>query len=63
VNELARALGEKDFERLLTGATPVAIGRTTARELSARGYTAVVAESATLPALARTTLRLLQTRP
>ena len=62
VSELARALGEQDFARLLAGATPVAIGRTTARELSARGHTAVVAESATLPGLARTTLRLLQTR-
>jgi len=62
VTELARALGEQDFQRLLSGAAAVAIGRTTARELSARGHTAVVAESATLQGLARTTLRLLQTR-
>ena len=62
VTELARALGEEDFQRLLSGAAAVAIGRTTARELSARGHTAVVAESATLQGLARTTLRLLQTR-
>jgi len=62
VTELARALGEEDFERLLSGAAAVAIGRTTARELAARGHTAVVAESATLQGLARTTLRLLQTR-
>src|SRR5947209_3835527 len=60
VTELARALGEEDFERLLSGAAAVAIGRTTARELSARGHTAVVAESATLEGLARTTLRVLQ---
>ena len=60
VTELARALGEEDFQRLLSGAAAVAIGRTTARELAARGYPAVVAESATLQGLARTTLRLLQ---
>ena len=62
VTELARALGEEDFQRLLSGAAAVAIGRTTARELAARGHTAVVAESATLQGLARTTHRLLQTR-
>jgi uroporphyrinogen-III synthase len=62
VTELARALGDEQFERLLTSAAAVAIGRTTARELSARGHTAVVAESATLQSLALTTLRLLQTR-
>jgi uroporphyrinogen-III synthase len=60
VTELARALGEEDFERLLSGAAAVAIGRTTARELSVRGHTAIVAESATLQGLARTTLRVLQ---
>jgi uroporphyrinogen III methyltransferase / synthase len=63
VTELACALGDEDFARLLSGAAAVAIGRTTARELSARGHNAVVAESATLHALALTTLRLLQTRP
>ncbi len=62
VTELARALGDEQFERLLTSAAAVAIGRTTARELSSRGHTAVVAESATLQSLALTTLRLLQTR-
>jgi uroporphyrinogen III methyltransferase / synthase len=62
VTELARALGDEDFERLLAGAAAIAIGRTTARELSARGHTAVVAESATLQGLARTTLRILQNR-
>jgi len=62
VTELARALGDEDFERLLAHAAPVAIGRTTARELAARGHTAVVSESATLAGLALTTLRLLQTR-
>jgi uroporphyrinogen III methyltransferase / synthase len=60
VTELARALGDEDFERLLTGAAAVAIGRTTAQELSARGHTAIVAESATLEGLARTTFRVLQ---
>jgi uroporphyrinogen III methyltransferase / synthase len=63
VCELARSLGEEDFERLLAGAAAVAIGRTTARELSARGHSAAVAESATLHGLALTTLRVLQTRP
>ena len=62
VNELAQALGEKDFRRLMSGAAAVAIGRTTARELTARGHAATVAESATLHGLAVTTFRLLQTR-
>jgi uroporphyrinogen-III synthase len=62
VTELARALGDDDFERLLTGAAAVAIGRTTARELTVRGHTAIVAESATLEGLARTTLRVLKNR-
>ena len=62
VSELAQALGEDDFARLLQEAAAVVIGRTTARELSARGQKAVVAESATLHGLAVTTLRLLQTR-
>jgi uroporphyrinogen-III synthase/uroporphyrinogen III methyltransferase/synthase len=62
VAELAQALGEEDFERLLTDAAAVAIGRTTARELSSRGHNAVVAEPATLHGLALTTLRVLQTR-
>jgi uroporphyrinogen-III synthase len=47
---------------LLSGAAAVAIGRTTARELTTRGHAAVVAESATLQGLALTTLRLLQAR-
>ena len=62
VSELAHSLGEADFQRLLTGTAAVAIGRTTAAELSAHGHAAVVAESATLHGLALTTLRLLQTR-
>jgi uroporphyrinogen-III synthase len=62
VSELARSLGKADFQRLLTGTAAVAIGRTTAAELSAHGHAAVVAESATLHGLALTTLRLLQTR-
>jgi uroporphyrinogen III methyltransferase / synthase len=62
VSELAQALGEDDFQRLLADAAAVAIGRTTAAEVSARGHSAVVAESATLHSLALTTLRLLQTR-
>ena len=62
VSELERALGEQDFGRLLASAAPVAIGRTTARELSARGLPATVAEAATLHSLALTTFHLLQTR-
>jgi uroporphyrinogen-III synthase len=63
VIELAQALGETDFGRLLSEAIAVAIGPTTARELSARGRAAAVAEAATLHGLALTTFRLLQTRP
>jgi uroporphyrinogen-III synthase/uroporphyrinogen III methyltransferase/synthase len=62
VAELAQALGEEDFERLLTDAAAVAIGPTTARELSSRGHNAVVAQPATLHGLALTTFRVLQTR-
>jgi uroporphyrinogen III methyltransferase / synthase len=62
VSELARSLGEEDFARLLSAAAAVAIGRTTARELLARGHTSVLAEPATLQGLAQTTFRVLQTR-
>jgi uroporphyrinogen-III synthase len=62
VSELARALGDADFARLLEAAPAVAIGGTTARALAAHGHSAVLAESATLHSLAVTTLRLLQTR-
>jgi uroporphyrinogen-III synthase len=62
VIELERALGKVDFERLLKSAAAVAIGPTTARELTDRGRAPVLAESATLRGLANTTLRLLQTR-
>jgi len=62
VSELAEALGEEDFQRLLSDAAAVAIGRTTARELAARGHAVTVAESATLHGLALTTLRVLQAR-
>ena len=62
VSELARALGAEDFARLLDHAPPVAIGRTTARELAARGRQATLAETATLHGLALTTYRLMQQR-
>jgi uroporphyrinogen-III synthase len=62
VSELARALGEEDFGRLLAGAPPVAIGRTTARELTRHGARCAVAEVATLHSLALTTFNLLKTR-
>jgi uroporphyrinogen-III synthase len=60
VSELARALGEEDFARLLDHAPPVAIGRTTARELAARGRNATLADTATLHGLAVTTYRVMQ---
>jgi uroporphyrinogen-III synthase len=62
VDELARVLGEADFAHLLSTAAPVAIGRTTARALSARGHHPVVASSATLAGVASTTLRVMQSR-
>jgi len=62
VIELERALGEQDFDRLLSSAAAVAIGPTTARALAERGRTAVVAESATLRGLALATFKLMQTR-
>jgi uroporphyrinogen-III synthase len=62
VNELARALGEEDFGRLLSAAPPVAIGRTTARELTRHGARCAVAEVATLRSLALTTFNLLKSR-
>jgi uroporphyrinogen-III synthase len=60
VDELEHALGKSDFERLLSTATAVAIGPTTARALTDRGHTPALAESATLQGLAHTTHRLLQ---
>ena len=62
VIELAQALGEEDFARLLDSAPPVAIGRTTARALAAHGRNATLADTATLHGLALTTYRLLQKR-
>ncbi len=60
VDELEHALGKADFDRLLSSATAVAIGPTTARALTDRGHTPALAESATLHGLAHTTHRLLQ---
>ena len=62
VVELQQALGKEDLDRLLANARAVAIGPTTARALTERGYPAVVAESANLAGLAATTLRVLQTK-
>jgi uroporphyrinogen-III synthase len=62
VTELARALGAQDFARLLDQAPPVAIGRSTARELAAHGRQAMLAETATLHGLAVATRQLLQKR-
>lgn len=57
VIELESALGKEDFARLLEAAPAVAIGPTTARALTERGYSPTLAESATLRGLARTSLR------
>jgi uroporphyrinogen III methyltransferase/synthase len=62
VIELERSLGKEGFDRLLAAAPAVAIGPTTARELTDRGRAPVLAESATLQGLARTTQRLMQSR-
>jgi uroporphyrinogen-III synthase len=62
VIELERALGEPHFARLLSQASAVVIGPTTARALAERGGEAVLAESATLSGLANTTRRLIKMR-
>ena len=62
VIELERALGPDYFHRLLSHAKTIAIGPTTANELTARGHLPVLAESTTLRGLAMTTFRMLQTR-
>lgn len=63
VAELESALGKDDFGRLLGRAAAVAIGPTTARALTDRGYTPTLAESATLRGLARTTLHAVRAGP
>lgn len=62
VDELEHALGKADFDRLLSTATAVAIGPTTAKALTDRGHTPALAQSATLQGLAHAAHRLLQTR-
>ncbi|HXS19970.1 MAG TPA: uroporphyrinogen-III synthase [Steroidobacteraceae bacterium] len=61
VVELETALGKEDFARLLDNTPAVAIGPTTARALTERGYTPTLAESATLRGLARTSLHAVHT--
>jgi uroporphyrinogen-III synthase len=56
VAELESALGKESFAQLLGAAPAVAIGPTTARALTERGYTPSLAESATLRGLAHTAL-------
>lgn len=63
VTELENALGREDFQRLLGRTPAVAIGPTTARALTDRGYTPTLAESATLRGLARTTLHAVRAGP
>ena len=62
VVELESALGKEDFARLLGTAPAVAIGPTTARALTERGYSPTLAESATLRGLARTSLHAVRGR-
>ncbi len=62
VEELERALGQEDFERLLDEASALALGATTGQALAARGHACVLADPATLAGLAATTLQLLKTR-
>ena len=57
VAELENALGKEDLARLLSRAPAVALGPTTARALTERGYSPTLAESATLRGLARTSLQ------
>ena len=63
VIELESALGKEDFARLLAAAPAVAIGPTTARALTDRGYTPTLAESATLRGLALTSLQAVRAGP
>jgi uroporphyrinogen-III synthase len=63
VIELEGALGKEDFDRLLGAAPAVAIGPTTARALTERGYKPALAESATLRGLARASLRAVRAAP
>ena len=63
VTELESALGKEDFRRLLGHAPAVAIGPTTARALTERGYTPSLAESATLQGLARSSLHAVRAGP
>lgn len=63
VIELEGALGKEDFARLLGAAPAVAIGPTTARALTERGYRPALAESATLQGLARASLHAVRTSP
>jgi uroporphyrinogen-III synthase len=63
VAELDRALGTGSFDALLDSATAITLGVTTGRTLASRGFASVLAEPATLAGMARTTYRLLQTRP
>lgn len=63
VAELESALGNEEFARLLGQVPAVAIGPTTARALTERGYTPTLAESATLRGLARTSLYAVRAHP
>lgn len=63
VIELESALGKEDFAQLLGAAPAVAIGPTTARALTERGYSPILAESATLRGLARASLHAVRAGP
>ena len=60
--ELAQTLGREDFDRMLSRAPAVVLGRTTGEALAELGCTPVLAEPPTLEGLAATTYRIMQTR-
>jgi uroporphyrinogen-III synthase len=62
IAELDRALGSGTFDQLLEGAAAITLGTTTGRALALRGFVSVLAMPATLTGMARTTLRLIETR-
>jgi uroporphyrinogen-III synthase len=62
VSELDQALGERHFDRLLAKSAIIALGPTTGRVLTERGYKPVLAEPQTLQGVAATTARLVHTR-
>jgi uroporphyrinogen-III synthase len=57
VDELEQALGRERFGRLLASASAIALGPTTSRALTERGFECILARPPTLEGLAATTYR------